>query len=537
MYFITCFVHCELMFIIKEKEQYLKRCLKLWSFLLVILYQCVAYSTLHAQVVEKRSFVISAMKPSYTVHGILGSTSAMIPQRNFGVNLAFGWEYERLVPSYQGVITDPLIQHRVMSHLQGWWRANQWLMVGASLPITLFQNREQSHGLYGSLDSLENLIWGDLLLSTKVRIPLSDSKYSLGAQIDVSLPTAVSDDYVSQNFYLDQVSILYDYRWSRAHLIGNLGYKNVQAYSIFNVASQDLVNTDLALRVLLNKQKTWSIESMLHYHTAAAQRETHQNELYTRLGLAKLWTSSRDSSLKGSQFKLSIYADKAFIFDVMTPQWQAGAYLQWQSPKVIKDKTKVKIVTIIKSKQENDGDTDGILDHIDRCPTIKGHLDTQGCPLNDVDGDKVLNHRDLCKYTYGLTNNRGCPKLALALEELIKNPILFNNERSELNKTSKRQIRFIAKVLQRHPQVRIHIAGHSDYLGNDQFNMILSKLRCNKVYGALIQAGISPHRITQSYFGELYPVIRTVNPEDRKANRRVVISWILPHVPPHSAKE
>jgi hypothetical protein len=68
---------------------------------------------------------------------------------------------------------------------------------------------------------------------------------------------------------------------------------------------------------------------MFHYHTAASQREEHHNEMYTRLGIAKLWKSSKRSSLKGSQFKLSIYADKAFILDVMTPQWQAGAYLQW----------------------------------------------------------------------------------------------------------------------------------------------------------------------------------------------------------------
>jgi hypothetical protein len=218
-------------------------------------YHCVTGATLQAQVVENRGFVVTVMKPSYTMQGILGSTSAIIPQRNFGFNLAFGWEYERLVPSYQGINTDPLIQNRVMSHLQGWWRANQWLMIGASLPTTLFQDRVQSHGLHGDLDTLDQLIWGDLVLSTKLRVPLSQSKHSLGVQVDVSIPTAISDDYVSQDFHLDQVNALYDYQWNRAHLIGNIGYKVMQADSIFNVASQDLVTTDLALRVLLTKQK------------------------------------------------------------------------------------------------------------------------------------------------------------------------------------------------------------------------------------------------------------------------------------------
>ena len=535
---INCFVHQQLAFSHSHRSLKLRsRWLGLYSLLFIGLYHCVTHTTLHAQVVENRGFVIPAMKPSYTMQGILGSTSAIIPQRNFGFTLASGWEYERLVPSYQGINTEPLIQNRVMSHLQGWWRANQWLMMGATLPITLFQDRALSHGLYGNLDTLDQLVWGDLLLSTKLRVPLSHSKHSLGVQVDVSLPTAVSDDYVSQDFHLDQVNALYDYRWSRAHIIGNIGYKVMQADSIFNVASQDLVSTDLALRVLLNKQKTWSIESMIHYHTAASQREEHQNEMYTRLGIAKLWKSSKKSSLKGSQFKLSIYADRAFIFDVMTPRWQAGAYLQWQSPKVMQDDTKVKIITVIKPGQGQDQDQDGILDHVDRCPSLKGDLEAQGCPLNDVDGDGVLNHRDLCEYTHGLKGNRGCPQSVLALEEVIKDPILFNNERSELDQVSKRKIQFIAKTLQRHPKVRIHIAGHSDYLGNDQFNMILSKLRCNKVYGALIKAGVSPHRMTQSYFGEKYPVIRTANPEDRKPNRRVVISWILPHAHPHSVKE
>ncbi|MBC7390593.1 MAG: OmpA family protein [Opitutaceae bacterium] len=54
-----------------------------------------------------------------------------------------------------------------------------------------------------------------------------------------------------------------------------------------------------------------------------------------------------------------------------------------------------------------DGDSDGIMDSDDKCPTVKGSLENGGCP--DTDGDKVIDKDDKCPNLVGLVTMSGCP--------------------------------------------------------------------------------------------------------------------------------
>ena len=47
-----------------------------------------------------------------------------------------------------------------------------------------------------------------------------------------------------------------------------------------------------------------------------------------------------------------------------------------------------------------DGDSDGIMDSDDKCPTVKGSLELGGCP--DTDGDKIVDISDKCPTVAGL---------------------------------------------------------------------------------------------------------------------------------------
>jgi len=56
-----------------------------------------------------------------------------------------------------------------------------------------------------------------------------------------------------------------------------------------------------------------------------------------------------------------------------------------------------------------DTDGDGIPDHLDDCPTVPGPRENNGCPFDDSDGDGVPDHLDKCPNEFGLAKFDGCP--------------------------------------------------------------------------------------------------------------------------------
>jgi outer membrane protein OmpA-like peptidoglycan-associated protein len=65
------------------------------------------------------------------------------------------------------------------------------------------------------------------------------------------------------------------------------------------------------------------------------------------------------------------------------------------------------------------------------------------------------------------------------------------------------------------------LSGHTDNLGDDDANMILSKNRSEAVKQYLISQGISESRIKVNYFGETKPIADNNTSEGRQKNRRV----------------
>lgn len=60
-------------------------------------------------------------------------------------------------------------------------------------------------------------------------------------------------------------------------------------------------------------------------------------------------------------------------------------------------------------KKIRDTDKDGILDDVDKCPTVPGLARYQGCPIPDTDGDGINDEEDSCKTVPGVLRYHGCP--------------------------------------------------------------------------------------------------------------------------------
>ena len=79
----------------------------------------------------------------------------------------------------------------------------------------------------------------------------------------------------------------------------------------------------------------------------------------------------------------------------------------------------------------------------------------------------------------------------------------------------------LAQFLLENEGVTIHVVGHTDAVGTDEANQILSEGRANAVKADLVKRGIAAERITTEGKGEKEPVADNDTEEGRQLNRRV----------------
>ncbi|HEX5935119.1 MAG TPA: OmpA family protein, partial [Pseudorhizobium sp.] len=92
------------------------------------------------------------------------------------------------------------------------------------------------------------------------------------------------------------------------------------------------------------------------------------------------------------------------------------------------------------------------------------------------------------------------------------------------------------KILEENPAETFLIEGHTDAVGSDEDNLILSDERAESVAVVLADAfGIPPENLTTQGYGERYLKIRTEGAEQE--NRRVTIRRITPLVKPVASNQ
>lgn len=79
----------------------------------------------------------------------------------------------------------------------------------------------------------------------------------------------------------------------------------------------------------------------------------------------------------------------------------------------------------------------------------------------------------------------------------------------------------LALFLTENPMLRIRVVGHTDNVGSDKDNMVLSEGRANSVKEALVNRGVASERIETVGMGRTQPVATNDTDEGRAKNRRV----------------
>ena len=99
--------------------------------------------------------------------------------------------------------------------------------------------------------------------------------------------------------------------------------------------------------------------------------------------------------------------------------------------------------------------------------------------------------------------------------------LFFATNKTVILPTSEQAMSDLASFLLQNPSVTIHITGHTDAVGSDEANQILSEGRANAVRADLVKRGVAPERMTAEGKGEREHVADNDTEEGRQLNRRV----------------
>ncbi len=103
---------------------------------------------------------------------------------------------------------------------------------------------------------------------------------------------------------------------------------------------------------------------------------------------------------------------------------------------------------------------------------------------------------------------------------LLKN-IYFEFDKDELMPRSYVELQNLLKILRENPKISIEIAGHTDALGDDNYNIELSRRRAESVVRFLTDNKIPKTRLSARGVGERKPISTNDTGDGRAQNRRV----------------
>jgi len=257
----------------------------------------------------------------------------------------------------------------------------------------------------------------------------------------------------------------------------------------------------------------------------AVDSDTYANAIQN---VCRYELSSEDALQKSTDFASVIadsFKDNNISEEITTVEYRAGL------DKGFSDGTdegrdlsnRVMVTVYVLKPIEKDTDKDTVLDSIDKCPgtPLAVKVDERGCPL-DTDKDGVYDYKDKCPGTpLGLTVDvDGCP-LSMILR------LNFKTDSSQIEQDSMYKVAEFAQFMLENSNYNAHIVGHTDSVGDADYNVGLSQRRAQSVKESLIEHGVSANRLQSSGKGELIPIESNETSYGRSQNRRIEVKLFL----------
>lgn len=166
------------------------------------------------------------------------------------------------------------------------------------------------------------------------------------------------------------------------------------------------------------------------------------------------------------------------------------------------------------NNNQNISDTDLILD------SQQDLTDLKDAEPASEDLSSLSSPKDTGREQYGVEADQ-----AYLSKKVIIN---FENNSNDLSQENQAKLRELALLLKNNRNRKIKITGHSDSIGNESYNMKLSKFRANIVKSFMSGSGAEPDQLIVEGKGGYEPVANNATSQGRWLNRRVELEFIIP---------
>ncbi len=106
-------------------------------------------------------------------------------------------------------------------------------------------------------------------------------------------------------------------------------------------------------------------------------------------------------------------------------------------------------------------------------------------------------------------------------EQLSKEKIHFEYNKALIKEDSNFLLNGLVEILKTCSNNMVHIEGHTDSIGSQKYNQMLSQKRANAVRTYFIKHGISKLKLKARGYGELHPIATNKTKAGKKLNRRI----------------
>ena len=157
-----------------------------------------------------------------------------------------------------------------------------------------------------------------------------------------------------------------------------------------------------------------------------------------------------------------------------------------------------------------DSDNDGVADYFDKCPNTPTttKVDGAGCPLPAF----TINKPADIKVFISEEDKK-------IVKDAIRN-LEFDLGKASIRSTSFPSLDKVADLIVT-KNFSLKLAGHTDNVGSNSANLMLSKDRAESVKAYLVSKGVNSSRVEATGYGESQPIKTNKTPQGRQMNRRV----------------
>jgi outer membrane protein OmpA-like peptidoglycan-associated protein len=175
---------------------------------------------------------------------------------------------------------------------------------------------------------------------------------------------------------------------------------------------------------------------------------------------------------------------------------------------------------------------------VDQCPNtaLGAEVDEQGCSEADRAARRAPSAPPAAPPPPPPPASEAERKLVAGGKIRVEN-VYFESGSANLLPESETSLNELGAALEKYPDLKIEIGGHTDTRGRAAYNQQLSQTRAEAVRSYLLERfRLRPENLTARGYGETEPETRERNQEELLRNRRVEVKVLNPNVLPGTVK-